>query len=176
MMMIGTLALTGVGIPFTSIGFAGYVSKDPIIEAAFASQRYGSVYAFWCVAIAAGFTSFYSWRLVFMTFFGNRGDFAAWLPPEGHEVDARAHDEPDLTHPVPADHAREVHDDTTAHPPHDAHDHGHEPHPAHESPPVMLIPLAILALGAAFAGLVFRHWFIGERLRQLLAQFLVPRP
>ena len=53
MMMIGTLALTGVGIPFTTIGFAGYVSKDAIIEAAFASQRYGAVYAFWCVAIAA---------------------------------------------------------------------------------------------------------------------------
>ncbi len=54
MMVIGTLALTGVGIPFTSIGFAGYVSKDAIIEAAFASHRYGAVYAFWCVVIAAG--------------------------------------------------------------------------------------------------------------------------
>ena len=38
MMTIGTLALTGVGIPFTSIGFAGYVSKDAIIEASYASQ------------------------------------------------------------------------------------------------------------------------------------------
>ena len=35
MMMIGTLALTGVGLPFTSLGFAGYVSKDAIIEAAY---------------------------------------------------------------------------------------------------------------------------------------------
>ena len=34
-------------------------------------------------------------------------------------------------------------------------------HPAHESPPVMLVPLAGLALGAAFAGVAFRHWFIG---------------
>ena len=74
MMMIGTLALTGVGIPFTSIGFAGFVSKDAIIEAAYASQRPGAVYAFLCVVIAAAFTSFYSWRLVFMTFFGERGD------------------------------------------------------------------------------------------------------
>ena len=49
MMMIGSLALTGVGIPFTSIGFAGFVSKDPIIEAAFASHRFGATYAFWCV-------------------------------------------------------------------------------------------------------------------------------
>ena len=49
MMIIGTLALTGVGIPFTPIGFAGFVSKDAIIEAAFASHRYGAVYAFCCV-------------------------------------------------------------------------------------------------------------------------------
>ncbi len=161
MMTIGTLALTGVGIPFTSLGFAGFVSKDAIIEAAFASHRYGAEYAYWCVTIAAGFTSFYSWRLVFMTFFGERGQFSSWLPPEGHEVDARAHDEPDLTHPVPADHARVVHHETTAHPAHDAHDGGHGAHPAHESPPVMLIPLAVLAVGAVFAGVVFRHWFIG---------------
>ena len=46
MMMIGTLSLTGVGIPFTSIGFAGYVSKDAIIEAAYASHGFGASYAF----------------------------------------------------------------------------------------------------------------------------------
>ena len=80
MMIIGTLALTGVGIPFTSIGFAGFVSKDAIIEAAFASHRYGAVYGFLCTDIAAGLTAFYSWRLVFMTFFGQRGDWAATLP------------------------------------------------------------------------------------------------
>ncbi len=34
--------------------------------------------------------------------------------------------------------------------------------PPHESPPVMLIPLAVLALGATFAGIAFRHWFIGD--------------
>ena len=43
----------------------------------------GAVYAFWCVVIAAGFTAFYSWRLVFMTFFGQRGDWAGSLPAEG---------------------------------------------------------------------------------------------
>jgi len=114
------------------------------------------------VAIAAGFTSFYSWRLVFMTFFGERGQFSSWLPPEGHEVDANAHDEAALTHPAPADHAHGVRDDTTAHPPHDDHGHGHGAHPAHESPLVMLVPLAILGLGAVFAGVAFRHWFIGS--------------
>ena len=79
MMMMGTLALTGVGIPFTTIGFAGYVSKDAIIEASYASHSVGALYAFICVVVAAGFTSFYSWRLVFMTFFGSRGDRESWM-------------------------------------------------------------------------------------------------
>ena len=85
MMMIGTLALTGVGVPFTSIGFAGFVSKDAIIEAAFASHRYGAIYGFLCTDIAAGLTAFYSWRLMFMTFFGARGDWAATLPAKAHD-------------------------------------------------------------------------------------------
>ncbi|MDQ0468892.1 NADH-quinone oxidoreductase subunit L [Labrys wisconsinensis] len=74
MMTIGTLALTGVGIPFTQIGFAGFNSKDGIIEAAYASfTEHGSVigiYAFAAIVVAALMTSFYSWRLVFMTFHG----------------------------------------------------------------------------------------------------------
>ena len=98
MMTIGTLALTGVGIPFTTIGFAGYVSKDAIIEAAFASQRPGAVYAFVCVVLAAGLTSFYSWRLVFMTFFGHRGDWSASLPKAAHGHDDHAHGHDDHGH------------------------------------------------------------------------------
>lgn len=75
MMMIGTLAITGVGIPLTHIGFAGFLSKDAVIESAFAS---GSGYAFWMLVIAALMTSFYSWRLMFLTFFGKpRGDHHA---------------------------------------------------------------------------------------------------
>jgi NADH-quinone oxidoreductase subunit L len=71
-MIIGTLAITGVGIPLTSIGFAGFLSKDAIIESAFAG---GSGYGFWLLVVAAAFTSFYSWRLIFLTFFGKeRGD------------------------------------------------------------------------------------------------------
>jgi NADH-quinone oxidoreductase subunit L len=85
------------------------------------------------VDIAAGLTTFYSWRLVFMTFFGERGQFSSWLPAEGHD-----------------DHG------------HDDHGHGHGDGQAHESPLVMLIPLAILGLGAVFAGVAFRRWFIGE--------------
>ncbi|KNG92468.1 NADH-quinone oxidoreductase subunit L [Pseudaestuariivita atlantica] len=73
-MLIGTLAITGVGIPLTGwIGFAGFASKDAVIESAYAAAPNG--YAFWMLVIAALFTSFYSWRLMFLTFWGKpRGD------------------------------------------------------------------------------------------------------
>ncbi len=133
MMVIGTLALTGFGLPFTSLGFAGYVSKDAIIEAAYASHRPAAAYAFICVVVAAALTSFYSWRLAFMTFFGHRGQWAGT-------------------------HSEDIHDEHAhAEPGHDHHGHG----AAHESPRVMLIPLGALAVGATFAGVLFRHWFIG---------------
>jgi NADH-quinone oxidoreductase subunit L len=64
MMFIGNIALTG--FPFT----AGYYSKDAIIEAAYVAHTPGHVYAFICVVLAAGLTSFYSWRLFFLTFMG----------------------------------------------------------------------------------------------------------
>ncbi|WP_380058464.1 NADH-quinone oxidoreductase subunit L [Falsihalocynthiibacter sp. SS001] len=74
-MLIGTLAITGVGIPLTTIGFAGFLSKDAIIESAWGAQTGVGMYAFWMLVIAAFMTSFYSWRLMFMTFFGDaRGD------------------------------------------------------------------------------------------------------
>ncbi len=71
-MMIGTLAITGVGIPLVTlgglpIGFAGFLSKDAIIESAYAG---GSMYGFWLLVLAAAMTSFYSWRLMFLTFYG----------------------------------------------------------------------------------------------------------
>lgn len=73
-MLIGTLAITGVGIPLTGwIGFAGFASKDAVIESAYAAMPGG--FAFWALVIAALFTSFYSWRLMFLTFWGApRGD------------------------------------------------------------------------------------------------------
>src|SRR5690349_4301510 len=67
-MLIGTLSLTGVGIPGL-IGFAGFHSKDAIIEAAFAAHTPHN-YAFWLLVVAAFMTAFYSWRLMFMTFHG----------------------------------------------------------------------------------------------------------
>jgi len=72
-MLIGTLAITGVGIPLTHIGFAGFLSKDAVIESAWAGTDGGA--AFWFLVVAALFTSFYSWRLMFLTFWGRpRGD------------------------------------------------------------------------------------------------------
>ena len=76
-MIIGTLAITGIGIPGTGIGFAGFFSKDAIIEAAYSARgdSNAAIFAFWIGIIAALMTSFYSWRLIFMTFHGKfRGD------------------------------------------------------------------------------------------------------
>ncbi|MDP4594746.1 MAG: NADH-quinone oxidoreductase subunit L, partial [Beijerinckiaceae bacterium] len=140
MMTIGTFALTG--LPLT----AGFFSKDAIIEAAYASQRTGAVYAFFMVVIAALFTSFYSWRLVFMTFFGK----AKW--------EQAAHD----------GHGHAAHQSADAHATTHHNDHGHGAHPLnpHESPNVMLIPLYVLAFGAIFAGLLFKDVFIGEKFAE----------
>ncbi len=69
-MMIGTLAITGVGIPFTHIGFAGFLSKDAIIESAWGGEGAAATYGFVLLVLAAAMTSFYSWRLIFMTFYG----------------------------------------------------------------------------------------------------------
>ncbi len=80
MMVIGTLALTGVGIPHIA-GFAGFHSKDAIIEAAYAGHTLNN-YAFWMLVAAAFMTSFYSWRLIFMTFHQS--------PRWGHGAHARA--------------------------------------------------------------------------------------
>ena len=62
MMLIGNLALTGVGIPFLHVGLAGFYSKDSIIDAAYQSHSAMGGYAFTLTLIAAGMTSFYSWR------------------------------------------------------------------------------------------------------------------
>jgi NADH-quinone oxidoreductase subunit L len=71
LMWVGSLALVGVGIPGTSIGFAGFFSKDAIIESAFAANSFVGTYAFWMGIAAAFMTAFYSWRLLFMTFHGD---------------------------------------------------------------------------------------------------------
>src|SRR5499427_1245276 len=116
-MVVGTLAL--IGFP----GFAGYFSKDAIIEAAYAGKNPAALYAFLMTLGAAGLTSFYSWRLIFKTFHG------------------RPHDE--------------------------AH---HEA--AHESPPTMLIPLFVLALGSVLSGFPFVGIFAGSGVESFFGESL----
>jgi NADH-quinone oxidoreductase subunit L len=143
MMLIGNLALTGVGIPYLGIGLAGFYSKDAIINSAFGAHTSIGSYAFTLLIVSAGMTSFYSWRQFLMTFHGRyRGLDHQHL----EHSDDHAHDEP-----------IDGHDDH-------AHDDHHAPKldEVHESPLVMLVPLGLLALGAVFAGMAFFHYFIGE--------------
>jgi NADH-quinone oxidoreductase subunit L len=108
LMWIGSLSLAG--IPW----FAGYFSKDVILEAAWASGSGVGLYAYWLGIFAAFLTAFYSWRLVFLTFHGK--------PRAADEV----------------------------------------MHHVHESPQVMILPLIVLAAGAAFAGYLGYNDFVGE--------------
>jgi NADH-quinone oxidoreductase subunit L len=68
-MMIGSLALAGIGI-YGVWGFAGFYSKDIILEAAWARETPIGHFAYWLGVAAALMTAFYSFRLVFMTFHG----------------------------------------------------------------------------------------------------------
>jgi NADH-quinone oxidoreductase subunit L len=174
-MTAGTLAITGVGI-VDVFGFAGFYSKDAILEAAYASGSQAGTFAFWMGILAALMTSFYSWRLAFLTFFGK----PRWAGSEhiqhavhdahGHGHDDHAHDHATHGHGHEADNAPAQED--SGHEDHGATAHHHVPsahasegtggyHP-HESPLVMLIPLIILSIGAIFAGIVFHHEFISE--------------
>ena len=142
-MMAGTLAITGVGI-VDVFGFAGFYSKDSILEAAYASHTELGGFAFACGIVAALLTSFYSWRLVFLTFFGT----PRWAGSE-HIQHAVHHEHEDPSEE--AAHGEQVHNPVgTA---------GYHPH---ESPLTMLIPLGGLSLGAVFAGFLFAHQFISD--------------
>jgi NADH-quinone oxidoreductase subunit L len=112
LMWTGSLALAGIGIPGV-FGFAGFYSKDMILEAAYQGGGVGQ-FAYWLGVAAAFFTAFYSWRLIIMTFYG--------APRADHHT---------MEH-------------------------------AHESPPVMLLPLTVLAAGALFAGWLGYDNFVGE--------------
>jgi NADH-quinone oxidoreductase subunit L len=139
-MMIGTLAITGVGLVGVA-GFAGFWSKDAVLEAAFASGPYGQM-AFFVGIFAALLTSFYSWRLIFLTFFGE----ARWAASEHiqHAVHGDDHHHDDHAH---GDH-------------HNAPATGTAGYHPHESPWTMLVPLAVLSLGALAAGQIFHHAFL----------------
>ncbi|NUR12723.1 MAG: NADH-quinone oxidoreductase subunit L [Bradyrhizobium sp.] len=141
-MVIGTLAITGVGI--FGIGFAGFWSKDAILESAWVSGTVPGTIAFWLGAFAALLTSFYSWRLIFLTFFGD----ARWAASEHIQHALHGHHEsPD-----------EEHGDSS-HEPHAVPKGSGGYHP-HESPLTMLVPIALLAVGALLAGQLFHNVFV----------------
>ena len=119
-MWIGTLAL--VGTPF----FSGFYSKDTIIEAA---QHHAAEHGNWvaqyanmAVLLGAFVTSFYSFRLLYLTFFGEER-FRDAHADDAHHGDAHAHD-----------------------------DHGHGAHEPHESPWVVTLPLVLLAIPSILVG------------------------
>ncbi|MFN3888894.1 MAG: NADH-quinone oxidoreductase subunit L [Beijerinckiaceae bacterium] len=187
MMTIGTFALTG--LPLT----AGFFSKDAIIEAAYASHRPGAVYAFILTAIAAALTSFYSWRLVYLTFFGeprwaNSGHHGDDHAHASHAHASHAHDSHAHASQAQAanahghadahTHGSSVHAETHSEPVDGRHGHGHGHHQLepHESPAIMLIPLYLLAFGAIFSGLIFKDAFIGEAAQGFWAKSLFYGP
>ena len=129
-MMAGTLAITGVGIIGLG-GFAGFYSKDAIIEVAFASGTEVGQFAFFIGVLAALLTSFYSWRLMFLTFWGT----PRWIQSE--HIQHSVHKTPEQAGADPTG--------------------GYHPH---ESPISMLIPLGVLATGAVFAGFLFHNQFV----------------
>ncbi len=128
-MLIGTLAITGVGIVGV-FGFAGFYSKDAIIEAGFAAHTTPGYVAFVVSVFAALLTSFYSWRLMFLTFWGT----PRWIQSE--HIQHSVHKTPETAA------------DTTG---------GYHPH---ESPWSMLVPLGVLSAGALLAGFAFHHAFL----------------
>jgi len=132
-MMFGTLAITGVGIYHLGAGFAGFWSKDAILEVAYAAAGEYSTLAFWLGTIAALLTSFYSWRLMFLTFWGK----PRWI--ESEHIQHSVHKTPE-----------QAGEDTTG---------GYHPH---ESPWTMLVPLGVLSVGAIFAGQVFHDAFLDQ--------------
>ena len=153
-MTAGTLAITGVGIYWLHAGFAGFHSKDAILEAAFASGTGQGQFAFWIGVVAALMTSFYSWRLVFLTFFGKpRWDQSEHIQ---HAVHGDHHDHPADEH---AGHETDAHDHGHAHS-HEVHGDGTAGYHPHESPLSMLVPLVVLTIGAVFAGFVFSPYFL----------------
>ncbi|HWV17918.1 MAG TPA: NADH-quinone oxidoreductase subunit L [Rhodocyclaceae bacterium] len=128
--LLGSLAL--IGFPF----FAGFYSKDSIIEAVHASNLAGSSYAYFAIVAGVFVTAFYSFRMYFLVFHGEE----------------RYDQNPDAHHD---DHA---HDD------HGHDDHGHHDGP-HESPWVVTLPLVLLAIPSVIIGyiaiepMLFGNWF-----------------
>jgi NADH-quinone oxidoreductase subunit L len=139
---IGALAL--IGTP----GFAGFYSKDTIIEAVGESHRWGATYAYWCVLAGVFVTALYTFRMIFMTFHG----------PERFR------------------HTEEVHTSSHAKVAHGGDDHGNDEHHGpiepRESPLVITLPLIALAIPSMFIGIftvgpVLFGGYFGDSIRVL---------
>lgn len=130
-MLIGALA--NAGLP----PFAGFFSKDSILEAVQLSHTPGAGFAYWMLLAGVFVGGLYSFRLIFYTFHGKER-FAAH--DAGH---AAAKDGHDAGHGAAKD------------------DHGHagHDHVPHESPAVVTLPLILLAIPSIAAG-----WSIGTVL------------
>jgi NADH-quinone oxidoreductase subunit L len=121
--LLGSLALIGTPL------FAGFYSKDSIIEAVHFSQLPGAGFAYFAVMAGVFVTAFYSFRMYFLVFHGKeRFD----QNPDAHHAH-HSDEEPDVSH-------------------HDAHDHGHGHHVPHESPWVVTAPLLLLAFPSVVIG------------------------
>jgi len=141
--LLGSLAL--IGTPF----FAGFYSKDSIIEAVHASHLWGSGFAYFAVIAGVFVTAFYSFRMYFLVFHG-----------EERFGKAHAHDDHHAHHDDHA-HNGEGKDPTalheaTAHHEEDEDDHGHHGlapgQKPHESPLVVTLPLILLAIPSVIIG------------------------
>ena len=141
--LLGSLAL--IGTPF----FAGFYSKDSIIEAVHASNIPGAGFAYFAVLAGVFVTAFYSFRMYFLVFHGEErfGKAHAHDHHDDHKQAVAAghgHADPHAEHDSDAHHEEE----------HDDHGHhglapGQKPH---ESPWVVTLPLILLAIPSVIIG------------------------
>jgi NADH-quinone oxidoreductase subunit L len=172
--LVGTLAL--VGTPF----FAGFYSKESIIEAVHHADIPGAGIAYWAVLLGVFITSFYSFRMYFLVFHGKER-FGAGVAHHGDSPTPVSH-EPleDAAQPVgahgaathlPAAHDARHHAGSGAHHAHPDPHHGgdHDPHQRpHEPPAVVTVPLILLAIPSVVIGamtidpILFKGFFEGS--------------
>jgi NADH-quinone oxidoreductase subunit L len=149
--LLGSLAL--IGTPF----FAGFYSKDSIIEAVHASTLPGAGFAIFAVTAGVFVTAFYSFRMYFLVFHGEERFHHKPFPPEGDP----AHDDGQ--------------DDGHAHG--DGHGEGHAAHTPHESPWVVTAPLLLLALPSVVIGfLTIQPLLFGDFFKDAIVTDIARHP
>ena len=146
---IGALAL--IGTPF----FAGFYSKDAIIEAVGKSHRWGATYAYWCVLGGVFVTALYTFRMIFMTFHGPERFRHKHASAHGDHTVAHEEEEQQPSANKGALAAQGAHAGADAHGHgHDDHGHGEHGGDPHESPAVVTVPLILLAIPSFAIGAV----------------------